>query len=183
MNLSTLWDLRLWSDGITYDETNYPNYYVGTGEKLCVYFYSDPLTLNDDNEYYLPDGDFTPSQPSGDGGTSLNPGVRYAERRNMELRLSAGELAFACRRVQHYGKRTDIGKRTATVTRNAARFYTITFDFTSDAKYSVTGTFEARIRDSRARLTSVRNALQGVHHSGRPLGGGRFSSSSYRNKQ
>ena len=136
---STLWDLRLWSDGITYDETNYPNYYVGTGEKLCVYFYSDPLTLNDDNEYYLPDGTYTVTA-FGDGGTSLNPGEIRGGGETWNYVFPQGSW-YSRVEESNITENALISEGTATVTRNG-EVYTITFDFTSDAKYSVTGTFE-----------------------------------------
>ncbi len=136
---STLWDLRFWSDGITYDETNYPNYYVGTGEKLCVYFYSDPLTLNDDNEYYLPDGTYTVTA-FGDGGTSLNPGEIRGGGETWNYVFPQGSW-YSRVEESNITENALISEGTATVTRNG-EVYTITFDFTSDAKYSVTGTFE-----------------------------------------
>ena len=132
---STLWDLRLWSDGVEFTGSAY----TGTGDRLCVYFYSEPLALNDDNEYYLPDGTYT-VVAYGDGADTLNAGeIRGGgETRNYTYPMGSwysriDESAFVGHAL--------ISEGTATVTRSGES-YTITFDFTSDAMAGVTGTFE-----------------------------------------
>ena len=140
---STLWDLRLWSDGITYDETNYPNYYVGTGEKLCVFLYTEPIQQNDDNEYYLPDGTYTVTA-FGNGSTNLNPGEIRGGGETWNYVFPQGSW-YSRVEESNITENALISEGTATVTRNG-EVYTITFDFTSDARYSVTGSFNGEFK-------------------------------------
>ncbi len=136
---STLWDLRLWSEGITYDESNYPDYFTGTGEKLAVYFYSEPLTLNDDGEYYLPDGTYTVTA-YGDGSTPFAAGMIRGGGETWNYVFPQGSWYSRIEETQFTGHAL-LSEGTATVTRNG-EVYTITFDFTSDAQCRVTGTFQ-----------------------------------------
>ena len=136
---STLWDLRFWSDGITFDETNYPDYYTGTGSRLCLYFYTEAIAVNDDNEYYLTDGTYT-VVAYGDGAANLNPGEIRAGSETWSYVFPAGSWFFRVEESVNTGMAC-IQSGTATVTRNGES-YTIAFDFTSDAMYRVTGSFE-----------------------------------------
>ena len=132
----TLWDLRFWSDGIVYDGTSS---YTGTGDRLCIYLAAEPISINDDNEYYLPDGTYTVTA-FGDGGTSLNPGEIRGGGETWNYVFPQGSW-YSRVEESNITENALISEGTATVTRNG-EVYTITFDFTSDAKYSVTGTFE-----------------------------------------
>lgn len=51
------WDLRFWSDGVTFDMNT--GTYSGSGDLVTVYLVSEPVYKNDDSEYYLPDGTYT----------------------------------------------------------------------------------------------------------------------------
>ena len=63
--------------------------FTGTGDKLCVYLYTEPIQQNDDNEYYLPDGTYTVAATKDDTAYEFQPGDITAGRwGNMELRLS-----------------------------------------------------------------------------------------------
>ena len=137
---STAWELRLRSKDIIYDQSNWPKYYTGSGDRLNIYCYADPVTANDDNEYFLPEGTYTvldsdiPEQIYGAGeikrglsGLShpiFPTGSWYIQMENDE---ATGD---AC-----------IVAGTMTVTRDDEN-YNLTFDFTSDAGYTITGSFE-----------------------------------------
>ena len=136
---STLWDLRFWSDGITFDETNYPDYYTGTGSRLCLYLYTEAIAVNDDNEYYLTDGTYT-VVAYGDGAANLNPGEIRAGSETWSYVFPQGSWFLRVEENINTGTAC-IHSGTATVTRNGES-YTIAFDFTSDAMYRVTGSFE-----------------------------------------
>lgn len=51
----TDWELRLWSEGITFDGLAY----AGSGDRLNILLITEPIEANDDNEYYLPEGTYT----------------------------------------------------------------------------------------------------------------------------
>ena len=140
-SLYTYWDLILWSDGISYD---YIGNFTGTGHKLAMKLYTDAIQQNDDNEYYLADGTYTviPGPETEEhefvageiiGGTwgyshpTFPSGAWYIRMENDEV---SGD---AC-----------IRGGTVTITRSGET-YSMTFDFTSDAGYSVTGSFEGEL--------------------------------------
>lgn len=132
----TLWDLRFWSDGIVYDGTSS---YTGTGDRLCIYLAAEPISINDDNEYYLSDGtydvvanfgyDTDPAPWTISGGAEyFNPTFPFG---SWFHRITEGI----------YGDRVCITGGKMTVSRQG-EIYTLTFDLTSDAGYKVTGSFE-----------------------------------------
>ena len=131
-----LWDLRLWSDGVTYDR-NYGRY-SGSGDLVTVYVASDPIYQNDDKEYYLPDGTYTVvanfySDSSLYVPFNISGGYRtpYATTHTWYVRMQDGvSTGDAC-----------ITTGTMEVKRSGET-YSITFDFGSDALYSVKGSFE-----------------------------------------
>ena len=139
---ATQWDLRLWDDGIVYDETNYTNQYSGTGDRVHLYLYTDPITANDDNEYYLPDGTYT-VVAYGDGGTSLEAGSIRAGGETFNYVFPMGSWYSRIADSAFTGHAL-ISEGSANVTRNG-EVYTIVFDFVSDAGYKVTGSFEGKI--------------------------------------
>ena len=144
---SSWWDLRFWSDGITYDETNAPDYYTGAGNRLCLSLYTEAIEQNDDNEYYLPDGTYT-VVAYGDGYSALSPGDIRAGGESWSYVFPSGSW-FLRMEENVNTDRACIRSGTATVTRNGES-YTIAFDFVSDAGYRVTGAFagEPDVRSS-----------------------------------
>ena len=137
----TAWDFILWDEGIEYD---FVGNFTGTGDKLCVYLYTEPIQQNDDNEYYLPDGTYT-----------VVPGPETEGHD-----FAAGEIAGGVWGYSHptfpsgtwYIRMENdtvtgdacITGGTITVTRNGEE-YDIAFDFTSDAGYKVTGSFKGAL--------------------------------------
>ena len=73
----TAWDFILWDEGIEYD---FVGNFTGTGDKLCVYLYTEPIQQNDDNEYYLPDGTYTVAATKDDTTYEFQPGDITAGR-------------------------------------------------------------------------------------------------------
>ena len=136
---STLWDLRFWSDGITFDEKNHPDYYTGTGSRLCLYLYTEAIAVNDDNEYYLPDGIYT-VVAYGDGGTGLNPGEIRGGGETWNYVFPQGSW-YSRIEESNITENVLILEGTATVTRSGES-YTIAFDFVSDAGYKVAGSYQ-----------------------------------------
>ena len=134
---STLWDLRFWSDGITFDEKNY----TGTGSRLCLALYTEAIEVNDDNEYYLADGTYT-VVAYGDttGEVTFNPGEIRGGGETWNYTFPMGSWFLRVEESINTGTAC-IQSGTATVTRSGES-YTITFDFTSDAMAGVTGIFE-----------------------------------------
>lgn len=131
-----IWDLRFWSDGVTFDQ-NYGRY-GGSGDLVTVYLASEPVYRNDDNEYYLPEGTYTVvanfySDSSLYVPFNISGGYRtpYATSHTWYVRMQDGVSAGdAC-----------ITTGTMEVKRSGET-YSITFDFGSDALYSVKGSFE-----------------------------------------
>lgn len=130
------WDLRFWSDGVTFDMNT--GTYSGSGDLVTVYLVSEPVYKNDDSEYYLPDGTYTVgtdiySDPSRLVPGNISGGYRtpYARSHTWYMRMNEGNVeGDAC-----------ISSGTMTVKRTGET-YSISFDFGSDALYSVKGSFE-----------------------------------------
>ena len=130
------WDLRFWSDGVTFDMNT--GTYSGSGDLVTVYLVSEPVYKNDDSEYYLPDGTYTVgtdiySDPSRLVPGNISGGYRtpYARSHTWYMRMNEGNVeGDAC-----------ITTGTMTVKRTGET-YSISFDFGSDALYSVKGSFE-----------------------------------------
>lgn len=132
----TYWDLRFWTEGISLNKFDR---YVGTGEKLCIYLASTPLQTNDDAIYYLPDGTYEIGAYF-DYGTepvpwTLSGGTEYSDP------TYPNGCWYQILTEDEYTDRVCLTNGTMTVTRNGEN-YTLTFDFTSDAGYKVTGLFE-----------------------------------------
>ena len=132
----TYWDLRFWTEGISLNKFDR---YVGTGEKLCIYLASTPLQTNDDAIYYLPDGTYEIGAYF-DYGTepvpwTLSGGTEYSDP------TYPNGCWYQILTEDEYTDRVCLTNGTMTVTRNGEN-YTLTFDFTSDAGYKVTGSFE-----------------------------------------
>ena len=134
---STSWDLRLWSDGIDFSLNNYPKYYTGSGDRLNLVLFTEPITANDDNIYYIPDGTYTVVAYS-DGDCDAGQIKGGAETRNYAL--PSGCWYIRMENDTHSGTAC-VKEGTATVTRNG-EVYAISFHFTSDAEYSIEGSFE-----------------------------------------
>ena len=133
----TRWDLRFWSDGIEYQNAAKP--YKGTGDRLNLYLYTEPITANDDNEYYIPDGIYTVALYSEETSESRAGDIEYGQE------SGAFHFPFGSWYVRledsDYTDKACIRTGTATVTRSGES-YTIVFDFVSDAGYKVAGSYE-----------------------------------------
>ena len=133
----TRWDLRFWSDGIEYQNAAKP--YKGTGDRLNLYLYTEPITANDDNEYYIPDGTYTVALYSEETSESRAGDIEYGQE------SGAFHFPFGSWYVRledsDYTDKACIRTGTATVTRSGES-YTIVFDFVSDAGYKVAGSYE-----------------------------------------
>ena len=137
----TEWDFILWDEGISYDGVNV---FTGSGDKMCLKVAGEVLTQNDDNEYYLADGTYT-VVANFDSGT-ITPEIGQ---------ISGGAFGYSHPlfpngswyiRMQDDAVTGDacIKEGTMTVARSGET-YTLTFDFTSDAGYKVTGSFEGAL--------------------------------------
>ncbi len=133
----TRWDLRFWNDGIEYQNAAQP--YSGTGDRLNLYLYTGPITANDDNEYYLPDGTYTV--------VAYAEGEPEYETNDIEYGVESGAFHFPFGswyvRLEDsaYTDKACIRTGTAVVSRSGES-YTIVFDFVSDAGYKVAGSYE-----------------------------------------
>ena len=137
----TDWDFILWDEGISYDGVNV---FAGSGDKMCLKVAGEVLTQNDDNEYYLADGTYT-VVANFDSGT-ITPEIGQ---------ISGGAFGYSHPKFPNgtwYIRMQDdavtgdacIKEGTMTVARSGET-YTLTFDFTSDAGYKVTGSFEGAL--------------------------------------
>ena len=140
----TTWDFILWDDGIAYDEQNF----TGSGNKLCVKVAGEPLQQNDDNEYYLADGTYTVVANFDSEGMTPEPGDVCGGAFGWSHPAFPNGSWYI--RMQDDAVTGDacVTEGTMTVERNG-EVYTLTFDFTSDADYKVTGSYEGEF-DLRA---------------------------------
>ena len=134
----TAWDFILWDEGIEYD---FKGNFTGTGDKLCVYLYTEPIQQNDDNEYYLPDGTYTVAATKDDTAYEFQPGDITAGRWGYSHPTFPSGTWYIRMENDTVTGDACITGGTITVTRNGEE-YDIAFDFTSDAGYKVTGSFK-----------------------------------------
>ena len=139
----TWWELRFMSEGLSY--SNAKGGYSGTGDRLTVCMATEPLWANDDREYYIPEGTYT-----------VRPNFSYDTTEALEPGISAGAFGYShptfpngtwyVRIVDdaYPGDQAAIDGGTMTVSRTGDE-YVITFDFTSDAGFAVTGTYEGTL--------------------------------------
>ncbi len=138
----TDWELRLWSEGITFDGLAY----AGSGDRLNILLITEPIEANDDNEYYLPEGTYTVT-------VNLND---HPDRTPLPGDISGGAFAYYGHPTfpngtwyvrmaeSEYTGEACIRTGTMTVTRNGET-YDLRFEFTSDAGYAVTGSYEGTL--------------------------------------
>ena len=134
----TTWDFILWDEGIVYDGVQY---FTGSGNKLCVKVAGEPLQQNDDNEYYLADGTYTVVANFDSEGMTPEPGDVCGGAFGWSHPTFPNGSWYI--RMQNDAVTGDacVTEGTMTVERNG-EVYTLTFDFTSDAGYKVTGSYE-----------------------------------------
>ena len=137
----TAWDFILWDEGIEYD---FVGNFTGTGDKLCVYLYTEPIQQNDDNEYYLPDGTYTVAATKDDTTYEFQPGDITAGRWGYSHPTFPSGTWYIRMENDTVTGDACITGGTITVTRNGEE-YNIAFDFTSDAGYKVTGSFKGAL--------------------------------------
>ena len=137
----TAWDFILWDEGIEYD---FVGNFTGTGDKLCVYLYTEPIQQNDDNEYYLPDGTYTVAATKDDTAYEFQPGDITAGRWGYSHPTFPSGTWYIRMENDTVTGDACITGGTITVTRNGEE-YDIAFDFTSDAGYKVTGSFKGAL--------------------------------------
>ena len=140
-NDCTYWDLILWNEGVEYD--NVGNF-TGTGDKLTFKLYTDVIQQNDDNEYYIPDGTYTVAATKDDTTYEFQPGDITAGRWGYSHPTFPSGTWYIRMENDTVTGDACITGGTITVTRNGEE-YDIAFDFTSDAGYKVTGSFEGAL--------------------------------------
>ena len=139
----TQWDMRFMSENVSY--TNQLGAYLGTGDRLTVDFVTEPLWANDDREYYIPDGTYTVAANYNGIESLMIPG-----------NISAGAFGYSHPRFPngtwyvrivddaYPGDQAAIVEGTMTVKRTGEE-YLFTFDFVSDAGYSLKATYEGTL--------------------------------------
>ena len=139
----TWWELRFMSEGLTFE--NSKGAYFGTGDRLTVCMATEPVWVNDDREYYLPEGTYT-----------VRPNFSYDTTEALEPGISAGAFGYSHPtfpngtwyvRIEddaYPGDQAAITEGTMTVSRTGEE-YVITFEFVSDAGFAVTGTYEGAL--------------------------------------
>ena len=141
-NATTQWEMKFWSDGIEL----YLGYkFQGTGDRLALKITTEAIEANSDNHYELPEGTYTVTANFDDIPLeTLEP-----------YRISGGKLGYSHPNFPSgswflqmennaYTGEACISEGTMTVSRNGEE-YEISFDFTSDALYTVKGSFKGTL--------------------------------------
>ena len=135
----TRWDLRFMSENVSYE--NSKGVYRGTGDRLTVDLVSEPIWMNDDAEYYLPDGTYT-----------VVANYKADESLRVPGSVSAGGFGFSHPKFTngtwyvrieedvYTGDQAAVVEGTMTVSRTGEE-YVIMFEFVSDAGYSLKATY------------------------------------------
>ena len=132
----SLWDLVFWNEGLEFD-LNYGRF-NGTGDRIQVYLASESIAKNEEGVYYLPEGTYEVVDNFYSDSAlyvpfNISGGYRtpYAQSHTWFIRqVDDTVTGDAC-----------ITTGTMTVKRTGET-YSISFDFGSDALYSVKGSFE-----------------------------------------
>lgn len=132
----SLWDLVFWNEGLEFD-LNYGRF-NGTGDRIQVYLASEAIAKNEEGVYYLPEGTYEVVDNFYSDSAlyvpfNISGGYRtpYATAHTWFIRqVDDTVTGDAC-----------ITTGTMTVKRTGET-YNISFDFGSDALYSVKGSFE-----------------------------------------
>lgn len=142
---ATPWEFRMWSDGIVYDDSQWPPY-SGTGEYVELYLFSEKIVFNDTSEYELPATAYTVTVIDPDTGglglekeNTINAG--YVAPWNPEQCL--GSWYYRMENGSVVAK-APIKEGTLVVERNGDD-YVLTFDFKDDFGFSLSGRREGKL--------------------------------------
>ncbi len=138
----TYWNIELLGTDV---RNEYGNNY-GTGDRLYIPLVSTLIELNDDNEYYLPEGTYTVG--TAEEADGLEPGgIIYPYSLNDSAKYPLG-ATFTRLENDVWTVKAPLVEGTMTVTRSGD-VYTLQLDFKDDQGYSVTGTYEGRLDENR----------------------------------
>jgi len=139
----TRWDLRFMSEDVSYE--NSKGAFFGTGDRLTVDLVSEPIWVNDDAEYYLPDGTYTVvANFNSDENLRVPGSVSAGAFTFSHPRFTNGTWYVRIEDDAYPGGQAAITEGTMTVSRTGEE-YVITFEFVSDAGFAVTGTYEGTL--------------------------------------
>ena len=139
----TQWDMRFMSENVSY--ANNLGNYSGTGDRLTVELVSEPIWVNDDAEYYLPDGTYTVvANFNSDENLRVPGSVSAGAFTFSHPRFTNGTWYVRIEDDAYPGGQAAITEGTMTVSRTGEE-YVITFEFVSDAGFAVTGTYEGTL--------------------------------------
>lgn len=134
----TYWNIELLGTDV---RNEYGNNY-GTGDRLYIPLVSTLIELNDDNEYYLPEGTYTVG--TAEEADGLEPGgIIYPYNLKDSAKYPLG-ATFTRLENDVWTVKAPLVEGTMTVTRSGD-VYTLQLDFKDDQGYSVTGTYEGRL--------------------------------------
>lgn len=137
--LSATWDMYIWGTGLEYDTSGWPYVYRGSGNRLKLSVYSTKIPHNDDNEYYLPDGEYTVVRNQNGEPNTISYGQDNLGV--VDPIFPMGSWYFDTQNDAAVAQAPLAGGK-MTVQRNG-EVYTLTFDFTDDAGNAITGTCTA----------------------------------------
>lgn len=140
---TAVWYMALWGTGLDFVTVQWPwsQKYYGSGVRLYMTIRSQAIKFNDDNIYYLPDGEYTvaPDDPNnkvpftihaGEATQNIiNPRGGWYYRLENDEYTQAAPLTGGSMNVERSGDE-----------------YTLTFDFTDDAGFRITGTCVAEMK-------------------------------------
>ncbi len=136
----TQWDMRFMSENVSY--ANNLGNYSGTGDRLTVDFVSEPIWVNDDAEYYIPDGTYTVvANFNSDENLQIPGNISAGAFTISHPHFPNGTWYVRIEDDTYPGDQAAITEGTMTVSRTGEE-YVITFEFVSDAGCAVTGTYE-----------------------------------------
>lgn len=136
------WDLYLWEEGVTFDKKTF--LFKGTGGRLVFKLFTEKITFNDDNEYYIPDGTYTVTALA--EGEAYAPGqLQYPEVWTAgHPRLPLGAWYTKLENDAYTTDQAPLVVGTLTVTRNGEN-YEFGLNFEDDLGFKVTGTYSGAL--------------------------------------
>ena len=154
---SATWSLYIYGAGLEYDMTGWPYVYRGSGNRFKIDLYSTKIEKNDDDEYYLPDGEYViaPSVASAADEEEEEEEQPRPEDRFPNTIVGGSDNMGMVDPIFPLGswyfdtqndavaKRAPLKSGKMTVQRTGDE-YTLTFDFMDDAGRTITGTCKAK---------------------------------------
>lgn len=140
---TAIWYMSVWGEGLDFVTVDWPwsQKYYGSGSRFYLTIRSEAIKFNDDNIYYLPEGEYNvaPNDPN-----NKTPFTIVAGEASQNIITPRGAWYYALE-SDEYVQRAPLAGGGMKVERSGDE-YTLTFDFVDDAGFRITGDCVAHMK-------------------------------------